>query len=213
MITPSKLNERGPARSIRKKINELIDFAKSLRVADSPTVKSKWLATGQVLSALRGASAIEDAGAKIQRFKVQSVEDEWLICRKVALPGVELSTTDYKVMKPIATWGVGGLPSGFNPGSVGLETPQVRSYTVTTGSPSKTFTINEQIFPPYDTGTIVFAIKPIIGGTLIDAEGTDIEWLDLNVDARKWEMVLQQVEVCVNGVTHYALAKVSEPTT
>lgn len=204
MLSISKLKEAGIARDIRKKINECIDAITALRIADGPGYRVKRTARGTVLGIDRDTDVETVAGGDVQRFKITSIASTWLVCRKVDSAGAETSSTDYKVMRPEFLRTNKGMLSG-NTSTPSLTSAQSRTYDITRNNPTgvgtTNYTITEILWPNYTAGNFIFGINPIIGGTVDDGAGGQVDWIDLNIDARRWQLELQPTEVCVSGAT------------
>lgn len=206
----NKLDENRTARTIRKTVNRIIDELNAVTVRAGLGYKVKRTALGTVLEIARGAAS--EAG-NIQRFKIMSIADNWLVCRKVDEDDAETSSTDYKVMRPIMLRKDKALPSGASAGSLAYPADQERTFTITTTvAPIRTVTVKQVMTPKYVANDFIYGADGILGGTVDDGTGEHVEWIDLNIDARKWDMALKLVAVCVTGnVTQYALAQITDP--
>lgn len=214
MLSISKLKEAGIARDIRKKINECIDAIAALRIADGPGYRVKRTARGTVLGIDRKTDTESILGTTVQRFKITEIEENYLLCRKVNTAGDETSSSDVRVLRPnYLTSGEGLLSGAIQP--VSLVGTQQRTYTLRRTNPTPPpatldYSVTEVLWPPYLADDIIFGISPVIGGTLIQPEGEEINWLDLNVDGRHWQLELIQVGVCINTVERKALGALSQ---
>jgi len=191
-------------------LSNLRAYAISSRPKDSPDIRWHNSPDGMTPTIIKGGGG---EGGNVQRFKVASIADNWIVCRKVDSTGTESSTTDYKVMRPIMLRSDKALPTGANVGSLANTTNQDRTFTITTtGTPIKTVTVAQSVSPKYVAGDFIYGANEIEGGTVDDGSGSQVEWIDLNIDARRWEMDLKLVAVCISGsTTQYALAKISNP--
>lgn len=207
-----KLDENRVARDIRRKINQIIDELAALRIANAPGLKVKRTSAGTILQVAPPQPVSGGTGPEVQRFKVMDFALNWLLCRKVDSTGAE-TTGDIKVMTPIQLRRDSNLLDGGVPGSLVFSGFQQRTYNVRIESPTVVnFSVTERIRAPYLIGDFIYAINNISGGTVDDGSGAQVEWLDLNVDGRHWEMDLRQIDVCVSGnTTRQAMAPISQP--
>lgn len=217
MIPPSKLNERGPAKSIRVKINQVIEYAKSLRAAKSPKELVKHTSTGTIHLPIGKAVDPVDS-VEVQRFSINSVAEKWLSCHKVDKTGAIVSTgTLHKVMRPLKLRGDGGLPPGYQTGTLveGDASPgQYRTYEyILPADPlGPTYKVEQRIDPLYAPGDFLYGVNNVTGGTENDDDGTQLEWLDLNVDGRHWIREMKDIEICVDDAIVPAVGMVFKET-
>ena len=190
---------------------KLRDAIEASQVCDSPDIRWHRSPRGSTAQIIKLPSAA--GGSEVQRFKIKSISDNWLVCRKVDEDDVETSSTDFKVMRPIMLRKDKALPSGASAGSLAYPADQERTFTITTTvAPIKTVTVRQVMTPKYVANEFIYGADGILGGTVDDGAGAQVEWIDLNIDARKWDMALKLVAVCVTGnVTQYALAQITDP--
>jgi len=199
------MDERGAARDIRRKINEVIAYMKSLRTAKVDGQANKHTALGTIKIVPTSSKA--EAASTTQRFVIKSIADNWLVCRKVDKDEAETSTTDIKVMRPIKLRDDQALPADYKDGSL-VEASQSRSFDRTINGTD--YTVSQEIYPPYAKDDFIYGANNISGGTEDDGSGTELEWVDLNVDGRHWQYSMREIEVCVNDAIKKAIAQISE---
>lgn len=109
-----------------------------------------------------------------QWFRVKTISFSFLTCR--TWEGTTDGDTDIMVAKP-------------------QELRGNATRTVTVGSASGI----ESIFPPYLVNSLIYGLKPE-GKTDVSGGGVGfIEWIDANVDARRWDFPQRILSICVNG--------------
>mgnify|MGYP001578608077 CR=1 FL=1 len=136
------------------------------------------------------------SGPVVQMFRVQSVDEDHLVCR--TWDGTTVGADDVKIAKPpeLRRTGIHGQTLVEANGTFSYSYTSNIARTKTDTSDSSTE--NQVITPPYETVyplCLIFAIKGIAGGT--DAEdgaaATDdlepIVWQDMNFAGRAWAKV------------------------
>lgn len=68
----------------------------------------------------------------------------------------------------------------------------------------------EILTPAYELGDEIWAIKPV-GKTGVTVSNSELEWIDANVDARRFRFPLRTVEICVAGVAKRMLVYGGDP--
>lgn len=184
----------------------LWDHIKGMSIGDSQDIKWHRSPSG-ITGTVRVLGG--GGGRTIQRFKVMTIEASWIVCRKVDEDGVETGTDEFKVLRPKMLRTDHALLVGFT-STPALTSAQSRSYDITRGTTPPNFTITEIIHPPYTAGDFIYGANDIRGGTIDDGTGEQVKWIDLNIDARRWQLELQRVGTCVNDVAKLALAQISE---
>ncbi len=148
------------------------------------------------------------AGPTVARFRVRSVEGDYLVCR--ATDGVTDGEVDIKVAKPYLlqktpfdgvsragvtyTYTDGATTGTHTINTSGDDGNQQRIATLDSDATDKEF---QTIIPRYSPaatgydGDIIIAMKGVNGGppAIVDAGYSyeqRIEWLDMNTDARAW---------------------------
>jgi len=123
------------------------------------------------------------AGLEAVRMRVQSVSDDHLVCRPWR--GGDISAVDILVAKP---WEL--RKTGWDGETIGGITYTYSSGTARSATDGVD-TENQVIGPPYTlSGGYVdlVAIRNVQGGTDVTVAGKAVEWLDLNLAARRWEV-------------------------
>lgn len=120
---------------------------------------------------------------EVARFRVQSVGDDHLVCR--TWDGATLGAVDINVAKPAELrrtgWHgatLGGITYTYSSGSARSATDGVDS--------------EDQVIGPAYTlsgGSVeIVAIRGVQGGTGVSVADVEVQWLDLNLAARRWEV-------------------------
>lgn len=191
--TTRRLNERGPARKLRNEINKLWDAIDSQRIASTPSVRAKRTRNGvalEVVARTKAMSGLHD----IQVVKIDSVQDDTLTCYGL-YPDYTPNTKQYKVAKPANLRYPDAYGDGVVSGLTWADDPegnQKVTYTFNTN-----YSITERIKPYYESGNVLYIIK-LMGESVQDETGTDVDWLDLNVDGRNWFIEPVATTICDN---------------
>lgn len=141
-----------------------------------------------------------------QPFLVKQEFPTYLICHKF-VSGIE-DGTDIKVYKPIALQNVTGVstfygwqfqctPLQLNIAGVQTTSPSKRRTTLKGISvPALALPYKEVVYPPYSTNATD------VMSTIYAIQLPNGDWLDINVDARKW---YKEVTTCTTAGTEIAL--------
>lgn len=214
MVTPTKLEEKGPLRRLSRAINNVNALAQSMRIQRGLGYSVRHTAHGQViqLEDKRTVAAAAEPGSAIQRFRITALENDWVTCRKLKEDGNvdENDTTEYKVAKPrelrvstqdgatISALGYGFIISFPTAADYG----NTRRLTVPAAGTTPARYVDEILLPAYGIGSEIYATEPEDKtGVLVNS--VRLTWLDLNVDARQYRPKFTRVAVCVseNGQT------------
>ena len=113
-------------------------------------------------------------------FKVASVETDYLLCN--TWDGSVQGTESIEVALPYIL-----RRTPWDGNTRGNFTYTYLSNVEREISVNNTVIGTEEINPEYLPGDIVYGVKNVSGGTdVVNANGDDVVWLDLNVDARRW---------------------------
>jgi|JI9StandDraft_2_1071091.scaffolds.fasta_scaffold279821_2 hypothetical protein len=164
---------------------------KSWRRGQSLTAKrldEPGAALRQILRGVASPRQIDPAGAslasEVRRFKITEVAHDYLQC--VTWDGVTEGAVTY-VAKPFLLR-ASALEREFSGGTLEFS-------NITTSGGERTATLgatveNQVVVPEYFAGDEITAIRNVKGKTGVTREEAgetkDIEWLDLNLDARAW---------------------------
>lgn len=203
MMRPKNLKGKSRVEVWLMQLLRYVDSIKSVDSADIVPSRSSRGTTHQFKRSPGGGD-----GGNIQRFKITSVSDDWVVCRKVDKDEAEVSTTDYKVMRPIKLRGDQALPSSYKEGTLAQSGSQNRTFDQSISGTD--YTVTQEIYPPYAADDLIYGANKIIGGTEDDGAGIEMEWIDLNVDGRHWQYSMREIEVCVNNAIKKAIAQISE---
>ena len=137
-----------------------------------------------------GASQVRygsGASSLIQQMVVSEIYTDYLIC--YTFDGEENGQVEIVVAKPYllrgSTWDGYTDTDGVSYTSTGAQT-----MTATKSTPSPSVTENWKTIFPYEYGDVIMVATNIRGGTFTtDADGDDINALDLNTDARAWAKI------------------------
>lgn len=170
-------------RQLLKNIRE-----RSIKVGPGLRASYKLNETLIELAKKEASSGTEEVTSGVQRFRVDSIHDHYLTCRKSDDLGQPIGSTTYRIAKP---WPLQVESEG--PTFVTQNTR--RRYILT-------YYVNEEIDPAYYVGdSRIFATMPTgKDGTIeiIDGELVPLEWIDLNNAARHWRASYTEVRVCVD---------------
>lgn len=210
MVKPAILPESGPFKKYAVAINRLNDAMDALRIQPGLGYSVRRSAHGQVLNiATQKMEAQEVGGLQIKRFRVTEVRARYLICEddETTAPG-DPNNPKVNVAKP---WYL-----RMYPGFPVREYPELGELTASTylfqgvpdynyrklyigaiSSNNKRFI--QRVFPVYETNVLNGNTK-ILAIESYAAEQTesllDVNWMDLNVDARRWEVPMKMSSAC-----------------
>jgi hypothetical protein len=213
MVSPSRLEEKGPLKRLTRAINSVNALAQSMRIQRGLGYSVRHTAHGQViqLEDRRGTTTVEQA-ATIQRFEVTAIENDWVSCRKLKEDGTldETDETVYKVAKPkelrVSTQNGATLAAlGYNfivSFPVAADYGNTRRLTLPASGSTPARYVDEVLLPAYNIGSELYATEPE-DKTGVTVNDIRLTWLDINVDARQYRPKLTRVAVCVqeNGQT------------
>lgn len=215
MRTWQRLDERGPARDVRRAINRLADIVMRQRVSQGVGYATKETSTGTILR-LSGGDGGGASDCEVRRLFVNGVRDTYLECLAISSDSQGTSGSIIPVLRPLALWPTNGdtAPAGTTQESLDAATGQSRTLTVEKdiNSATKSFSITQNIVPAYSSGIPVANSKTIYAARcrglatgVDDVNGDPIQWIDLNIDARHWELDLVETLTCVNDELKYIL--------
>lgn len=234
MRTFRRLDIKGPAREIRKAINSLADMLQAQRIRQGRGYKIKETSTGIILNIDGGDPVESGSDVEIKRFQItgfppnpsatlSEITSHYLICKEVDVTGSGfVSEKEYNVLIPYSLQtksdeqAISGTTEESLEASVLINSRELVSQRDVSGT-TKNFTYSQDLVPNYVQGTgfgienatwlYALNIGQVLGQTY---GGSDIEWIDLNVDARRWRMADRIVEVCVNNETKNIIIMASE---
>jgi len=148
------------------------------------------------------------AGAGIKRFRIETVGDDYLVCKAVDEDGsVPPNAALYYIAKPAelraSTYSgivIGGWSYAVDAGA-GTRTA---TWTLPDGEFLNGLQTVEKCEPGYNAGyNFIFAAQatPNAGVTDPNNASAKLTWLDMNVDARKWMPPRVMVRACINNVS------------
>lgn len=211
MVKPQLLPERGPLKRYAEAINKLGEALQSLRISRGIGYNVQHTSYGQVLK-IDVKKAVEqvEQSDKMQYFQVVEIFPDYLLC-------VKLGSTDdpkFSVAKPLEL----RVSTQTN---VTLNWADADEYIVsfrnvvekkwnwrrlTSVTTSKYF--DEYLNPPYNPaifgatrniGSVILAFKTDTG--VVDNDGNQCEWVDINIDSRHYKQTPYLTAVCVNTST------------
>lgn len=160
---------------------------------------------------MRGGIALPKAGGSggttIKRFRIETVSDDYLVCKAVEADGtVPAGAALWYIAKPAELRGstysgvtVGGWSYALDSGAA----TRTGTYTLADGQFVQGMTTVEKCEPSYTAlYTHIYAsqVTPNTGVPDPQNASQKLTWLDLNVDARKWLPPRRMVTACLNGV-------------
>lgn len=212
MVSPRKLEEKGPLKRITGAINDVNALAQSMRIQRGLGYSVRHTAHGQVLQldSRRTDTGVQNAST-VQRFIVTSIENDWLGCVKLKPDGtISEDDSQHKVAKPVllrvsSLAGTLFLEGGYG-FIIGFQTPadhgNTRRLVVPADASNPARYVDEILSPFYAIGSEIYATEPE-GQTGVIVNGERLTWVDLNVDARHYRPKYTRVAACVveNGQT------------
>jgi hypothetical protein len=179
---------------------------------------------GTVIESTATGGGKTTESAEIKRFRVMSVEDDWLNCVEEQSDGdlpnpVPGDNLWIKVAKPPelrpsafvgSTWYTGYINAYSQ---VGSQRIVAVTETVVGETNPRTVNVSEYLDPDYKAydgtdpdsileGTTIWAIKKL-GSSLTTGDGTPIEWIDLNIAARHFRPAYHLIGYCRDNVVSY----------
>lgn len=200
---PKKMRETGVFREVWQKINELIDHSREISITSGRGIRVARTANGTQLTVEE--KAVDEAVGVVERATVQEVHGDYLVCLttedgetlNVAKPPQLRRTTFHGLSVDGFTWDLSldGLTR--------------------TGVASATARTQEAVDPTYTPGvTQIWIARFESSATVIGDFGEDltVEHIDLNVDARRFEMARKQVAVCISNDNNWRMyIRASDP--
>jgi hypothetical protein len=134
-----------------------------------------------------GRQFLADSGSNAKQFQIESVAGRYLECRAYDAVSDTISGERVIVARP----------------------PTLRMAEGGNTQTRTTDAITERINPLYLAGQTIYAAyvaeRVSVGG------GLTCNWIDINADARRWELIMTNIPVCQNGVTRYLQARANGP--
>lgn len=227
MISGQKLAVRGMGRDLRKAINQLQEQVKSMRIASGRGYMVGHTALGQKLTLKNYSDLREINDLQIVRCQVLEVYGFWIRCRRLNSDLSDFTGGYIFAQRPetLAPNDTSSVPWMIEDSTLHGR-PSYESYSgertarvLTFQHSGETFRVYQWITPEYvvsDTpglGSIIYCAKGVRGllqlTTNYDGQEYNVDWLDLNVDGRRWTTGMQYVEVCVSGVTKHMWVQAS----
>ena len=135
-------------------------------------------AGGLSLPAQQGAEPGAAWGVERARFKVQSINTDYLTCR--TYDGTTTGSTDIYVAMP---WDLRRTP--FHGATVNGVT-YTYSSNIQRSATDGTNTETHVITPPYFANCEIWAFRAVGGGTGVTVSSAGLVWQDMNVSGRAW---------------------------
>jgi hypothetical protein len=155
-------------------LNRLLRLATENVILPGRGYKIARTTAGTVLEIERGGGG-SSTGSAVSMFKIKSLEADYLVCR--TWDGTDEGDEDVNVARPIKL---------RNPASEVIDGSTINYVYVSTvdrraeidGQTDNSFEA-QKIIPRYEIDSVIFAITA-------DTGDEDVEYLDLNTDARAW---------------------------
>jgi hypothetical protein len=135
----------------------------------------------------------------VQRFKLVSVSGDYLSCQKVSELGIVTDATTVLIAKP------------FHLRRSTYQSTTVNGFGITVSADGSTrtwvqgnATIVDRVEPAYDVNQPIYGTQPT-GRSEVEVNGNRLVWLDINVDARIYQMAQVQVAVCINNDNNWRM--------
>lgn len=187
MNPPKQRREFGPTwlREVRRDISDLTDYARSLQIVNSPTVKANRAAIGTSLQA-----AAASASSRVEFYVVKTVMRDYLLCNACTLEDdgtiTESGEEDAVIAKPttLQPWlfdgeTIDGVLYTLTYGDSGTEplnprawTGQHRTfkrgaasrYTVADSNAAFAVTFKQTVWPFYEPDKSIIAVSELVSG-------------------------------------------------
>ena len=199
---PRRIAETGLFKPVWREFNRLVEYVREISPVGGRNIRQTRTMNG-TLTVAEESQRQEDAGSTVQRFKVITDEDDYLVCQKEAADGT-LDATSINVAKPrmlrLTTFNGVTIGSWSYTGTKTQRTAKYAGTNVAGGIQNGDSWI-ETLDPVYAAATEIFASEAD-GETGVTVASVRATWIDLNVDARRWVAQRDRVEACktVNGV-------------
>lgn len=187
---------------------------KALQITDSPGVKIEHSSQGVTLHFRDRRGGGSSGGTSIAKFRIEVLHDSALKCRKYDGSG-NLEVAYTWVAKPYALQAVGAGfgESGWEFESI-AENNQQRRIRYTGSSPS--IEAIETVTPPYRVGDHIYAGEVATGYNISVVDNGETQtvtpgWIDMNVDARRWELDRKIALVCSAGANRRVIVRAGQP--
>ena len=123
--------------------------------------------------------------AYVRRFRVQSVENDYLVCRPYHAANESLGDTDVNVAKPYEL-----RRTPFHAQTIAYPGAQSITYTYASQREREaddgTDTETQVMIPDYWDDDEILAVRNIAGGTGVTVSEVALVWEDLNTAGRMW---------------------------
>lgn len=227
MNPPSLMRVSGVTRELREKINEIIDYQRSLTPRPSASVKVNHTRAGVYYQTKKESDGETEVGV-VHQAVIREIHDDHLLCRLRSSTNINET---FLVAKPwslrVSSYGpfessdnlLWGLPVFWE------EDGQNRTLKKTiqdADGNDKVIEIDQQLIPGYGvedgdiqdppTDLAIIYVAKVEEDAELVIDGEAVEWIDLNVDARRFEMPIVPFKLCQNGVVLDALFVAGEAT-
>jgi len=219
MQPPTPIRVFGPAREIRTKLNELLQYAKTMVVRPSMTVEPRHTRGGQLLKTKKGGLA-GDSGNPIKTFSIFEITDRSLKCYGFTGGGaIDSSGKVYYVRRPDDLRIT--VPGNVADDDDGTHQKRKKIFALEDDEgETNNVTGFEVITPLYAVGSRIFGFKLDGAGfgkdNRTDVDGTKQSHQDINTDGRHWILEEKLAKVCVDDETkvivHYGTPPADLPT-
>jgi hypothetical protein len=200
MVKPPNIPETGPLKRYAEAINRVSDFAASMQILRGKSYRVRKTTSGQLLDFEKAKETQTVEGLVIQRFYIDEEYDDHLDCRRADTDGNPYGDT-VQIAKPLAlrvsTYDGETDTTLGGTFTISYQSVNARRFTDSAGRYWE-----EVLWPAYEIGASdIYACEPE-GGAGLNVFGTDLTWLDMNLNARHFRPKMTQLATCVveNGV-------------
>lgn len=191
---PRKEQESGLYAPVWRKINQMIDYMREISVVNGRDIRMSRTMNGTMLLGTAKGEGAPPADATISRYRVESVQNDYLVCKKVE--GSSVSSEETLIAKPfnLRRTGWHGVTMTYtdeaypdSPGNVSLTYQfQSATYRIAQVVTSAGTTNEHQVITPhYLAGVSIIKAMEIENGTGV----TDVTMEEINDSARAWARV------------------------
>ena len=226
MRTPTRVSESGAFRELKRKLNEVLEYARAGRLSGVQNGRLNVTSSGTFLTVGKAKKSSESTSSVICGVIKNATLDGILSVRRLT----DLTGNSEDWLRVVMPYSLHKLPWDGKPyyGQFSLfyasnSERQIRKVGLPTS-----VALSQFVWPPYvvetgiprnipPKGSIIYIAKPEGGtgvwtnGSMVIVDATDpgainhIDYVDLNVDARQWTSEVQDYLLCQNDIIYTAL--------
>lgn len=188
--------ERGPLVRVAKEINRVLDYVDSMKIARGKAYRVRHTAHGQLIDFTDSGADELDPGT-LQRFYLSETANDYLQCYKADEDGQPiLGSGVFNVAKPMSLRisKYNGVTRTAFGGSWIFSYSDGNNRRLTVDGGSRYF--DEVLWPPYEEGEHEIYAMKAIGKCEVEVDGSNLEWVDVNVHGRAFRPKMTLVSTC-----------------